>query len=175
MKEAGHILPVVFIIFWLYHVAHRTIVPPPETEPMPPVLEQGVLTTRPPGKSLSVFFAHISGFTFDLSPFDRDLGFLGSSAGKESGCNAGDLGSIPGLGRSPGEENSYLLQYSCHGQFHGQRSLAGYSPWGLQRISGFRCYTVEVTNRFKGLDLIDRKPDELWTEVRRSVTLYMGW
>ena len=113
MKEAGHILPVVFIIFWLYHVAHRTIVPPPETEPMPPVLEQGVLTTRPPGKSLSVFFAHISGFTFDLSPFDRDLGFLGSSAGKESGCNAGDLGSIPGLGRSPGEENSYLLQYSC--------------------------------------------------------------
>ena len=112
MKEAGHILPVVFIIFWLYHVAHRTIGPPPETEPMPPVLEQGVLTTRPPGKSLSVFFAHISGFTFDLSPFDRDLGFLGSSAGKESGCNAGDLGSIPGLGRSPGEENSYPLQYS---------------------------------------------------------------
>ena len=87
MKEAGHILPVVFIIFWLYHVAHRTIVPPPETEPMPPVLEQGVLTTRPPGKSLSVFFAHISGFTFDLSPFDRDLGFLGSSAGKESVCH----------------------------------------------------------------------------------------
>ena len=31
---------------------------------------------------------------------------------KESACNAGDLGSIPGLGRSPGEGNSYLLQYS---------------------------------------------------------------
>ena len=35
-----------------------------------------------------------------------------SSAGKESTCNAGDLGSIPGLGRSPGEGNGYLLQYS---------------------------------------------------------------
>ena len=39
-------------------------------------------------------------------------GFPGSSAGKESACNAGDLGSIPGLGRSPGEGNSYSLQYS---------------------------------------------------------------
>ena len=40
------------------------------------------------------------------------LGFPGGSAGKESACNAGDLGSIPGLGRSPGEGNSYPLQYS---------------------------------------------------------------
>ena len=32
---------------------------------------------------------------------------------KESACNAGDLGSIPGLGRSPGEGNGYPLQYSC--------------------------------------------------------------
>ena len=35
-----------------------------------------------------------------------------SSAGKESACNAGDLGSIPRLGRSPGEGKGYLLQYS---------------------------------------------------------------
>ena len=39
-------------------------------------------------------------------------GFPGGSAGKESTCNAGDLGSIPGLGRSPGEGNGYPLQYS---------------------------------------------------------------
>ena len=39
-------------------------------------------------------------------------GFSGSSAGKESACIARDLGSIPGLGRSPGEGNSYPLQYS---------------------------------------------------------------
>ena len=40
------------------------------------------------------------------------LGFLGSSADKESACNAEDLGSIPGLVRSPGERIGYLLQYS---------------------------------------------------------------
>ena len=40
------------------------------------------------------------------------LGFPGGSSGKESACNVGDLGSIPGLGRSPGEGKSYPLQYS---------------------------------------------------------------
>ena len=39
-------------------------------------------------------------------------GFPCGSAGKESACNAGDLGSIPGLGRSPEEEKGYPLQYS---------------------------------------------------------------
>ena len=39
-------------------------------------------------------------------------GFPGASAGKESTCNAGHLGSIPWLGRSPGEGNSYPFQYS---------------------------------------------------------------
>ena len=40
------------------------------------------------------------------------LGFPCGSAGKESACNAGDLGSIPGLERSPGEGKGYPLQYS---------------------------------------------------------------
>ena len=40
-------------------------------------------------------------------------GFSGSSAGKEFTCNAGDLGSILGLGRSPGKGNGNPLQYSC--------------------------------------------------------------
>ena len=40
------------------------------------------------------------------------MGLPSSSAGKESACNEGDLGSIPGLGRSPGEEKGYPLQYS---------------------------------------------------------------
>ena len=38
--------------------------------------------------------------------------FAGGSEGKTSACNAGDLGSIPGLGRSPGEGNGYIIQYS---------------------------------------------------------------
>ena len=40
------------------------------------------------------------------------LGFPGGSTGKESACNVGDLGLIPGLGRSPGEGKGYPLQYS---------------------------------------------------------------
>jgi len=40
-------------------------------------------------------------------------GFPGGSEGKESTCNAEDLGSIPGLGKSLGEGNGYPLQYSC--------------------------------------------------------------
>ena len=57
-------------------------------------------------------------------------GFPGGSNGKESACNAGDLGSIPGLGRFPGEEYGKLLQYPCLENPHGQRRLVGYSPWG---------------------------------------------
>ena len=41
------------------------------------------------------------------------LGFSGGSDGKASAFNAGDLGFVPGLGRSPGEGNGYPLQYSC--------------------------------------------------------------
>ena len=41
------------------------------------------------------------------------MDFPGSSAGKESACNAGYLGSIPGLGRSPGGGHGNPLQYSC--------------------------------------------------------------
>ena len=40
------------------------------------------------------------------------MGLACGSAGKKSSCNAGDLGSIPGLGRSPGEGTGYPLQYS---------------------------------------------------------------
>ena len=39
------------------------------------------------------------------------MGFPGGSAGKESACSAGDLGSIPGLGRTPGEGKGYSLQW----------------------------------------------------------------
>ena len=44
--------------------------------------------------------------------FSFNQGFPDNSVGKESACNAGDIGLIPGLGRSPGEGNVYTLQYS---------------------------------------------------------------
>ena len=58
-----------------------------------------------------------------------DLGFPGGSDGKESACNMGDLGLIPGSGRFPGEGNGYPFQYSCLENSMGQRSPVGYSPW----------------------------------------------
>ena len=53
--------------------------------------------------------AHIPGGLFDIST--PNWGFPNSSIGKESACNAGDLGSIPRLGRSAGEGKGYPLQY----------------------------------------------------------------
>ena len=49
----------------------------------------------------------------DFGTLGGTRGFPGSSEGKESACNAGDLGLVPGSGRSSGEGNSNLLQYSC--------------------------------------------------------------
>ena len=58
-------------------------------------------------------------------------GLFRGSDGKESACNAGDPGSTSGLGRSTGEEgNVYPLSVFLPGEFHEQRNLAGYSPWG---------------------------------------------
>ena len=54
------------------------------------------------------------------------------SDGKESACKAEDLGSIPGYGRSIGGGHGNPLQYSCLENSHGQRSLAGYSPWSFK-------------------------------------------
>ena len=58
------------------------------------------------------------------------LGFSDSSDSKDSVCNARDMDSIPGFGRSPGGGHGNPLQYSCLENPHGQRSLVGYSPWG---------------------------------------------
>ena len=57
-------------------------------------------------------------------------GLPGGSDSKESACNAGDLGSITGSGRSPGEE--LPTPVFLPGEFYGQRSLVGYSPWGCK-------------------------------------------
>ena len=62
-----------------------------------------------------------------LSHFlNSGIGFPGDSDGKESACTAGDLGLIPGGG------HGNPLHYSCLENPHGQRSLAGYSPWGCK-------------------------------------------
>ena len=68
------------------------------------------------------------------------MGFPGGSAGKESACNAGDLGLIPGLGKSPGEGNGSPLQYS------GLENSMGYRVHGVAksrtRLSDFHFTSV---------------------------------
>ena len=63
------------------------------------------------------------------------MGFPFGTAGKESVCNAGDLGSIPGLGKSPGEGHGSPLQYSGLENPGGQGRLAGCSPWDCKESS----------------------------------------
>ena len=74
-------------------------------------------------------------------------GFPGGSEGKESACNAGDLGSIPELGRCPREGNGSIPVF-LPGKFHGQRSLVGYSPWGRKELEA-----IEDTNTILLLSL----------------------
>ena len=58
------------------------------------------------------------------------MGFRGGSDGKESTCSAGEPGSIPGSGRIPWRRKWQPTPVFLPGESHGQRFLAGYSPWG---------------------------------------------
>ena len=62
-------------------------------------------------------------------PLQYSWASLVAQIGKESTCNVGDLGSIPGLGRFPWRRAWQPTPVFLPGEFHGQRSLAGYSPW----------------------------------------------
>ena len=55
---------------------------------------------------------------------------------------------IPGLGRSPGEGNGNPLYYSCLGNPMGQRSLAGYSPWGYKESDMMEELTLSLSLPF---------------------------
>ena len=62
------------------------------------------------------------------------LGFPGSADGKESACNAGDQGSIPGSGRSPGGGHGNRFQYSYLENPQGQRNSVGFNPWDHEKL-----------------------------------------
>ena len=80
----------------------------------------------------------------DRLPTPVFLGFPGGSDGNESICNAGDLGLIPGLGRSPGGGHGNPLQYSDLENPHGQRSLASYSSFVQEMMRTFYVLFVSV-------------------------------
>ena len=91
---------------------------------------------------LIVINSNLSNFSFTTHAF-------GDSAGKESACKAGHLGSIPGLGRSPGEGKAYSLQYS--GPENSVDCIVhGVTERGTQ-LSGFHChfiYTYMIVQTF---------------------------
>ena len=65
--------------------------------------------------------------------FSRIMGFPGGSDGKASACKVGDLGSIPESGRTPGEGNGNLLQYSCW-KIPWRKEPGGLQSMGSQRV-----------------------------------------
>ena len=69
-------------------------------------------------------------------PIIINTDFSGGSDGKESASKAGDLGSIPGLGRSPGEGNGNPLQYSCP-ENPMDREARWTTVYGLQRVGPY--------------------------------------
>jgi len=73
--------------------------------------------------------------------------FPGGTESKESAYNAGDPGSIPGSGRSPGEGNGNPLQYSFLENPYRQRSLAGYSPWGCKELDPTERLHIHIFTR----------------------------
>ena len=73
------------------------------------------------------------------------MGFPGGSAGKESTCNVRDLGSIPGLGRSPGKGKGYPLQYS--GLENSTDSIVHGVAKSRTRLSGFHFTSLQTMNK----------------------------
>ena len=85
--------------------------------------------------------------------------FPGSSDGKESACNAGYLGSIPGLGRSPGEWNA-----ECPGKFHGQRCLVGCGLWGPKESDTTEWLTLSLSSCHIGYQLVSES--QVFTAIK---------
>ena len=78
---------------------------------------------------------------------DHEMGFPGGSDGKESACNAGDPGSIPGLGRSPGEETA------IHSSILASRTSWTEDPGGLHKVhEDLHKVSDRLTNTFTSSD-----------------------
>ena len=98
------------------------------------------------------------------------MSFLGGSDGKESACNAGELGSIAGLGRFPGGGLGNPLQYSCLDNPHGQISAHRDSPGKNTRV-GCQALLQEIfpTQGLMGWDCLALQADSLPSEPPRKL------
>jgi len=89
------------------------------------------------------------------------MGFACGSAGKESACNVGDLGSIPGLGRSPGEGKGYPFQYS--GLENSMECMAHGVTKSWTQLSDFRFHfhILIVAGQYRLLTIHRNKMEEV--------------
>ena len=86
---------------------------------------------------------------------------------KNMPANAGDRGSIPGSGGSPGGGNGNPFQYSLSGKSHGHRSLAGYGPWSSKRV-GHDLGTRQQQQRLLSFAPMLKSVSYLWKIQERS-------
>ena len=96
----------------------------------------------------------------------RCFRFPGGLDSKRSACNVGDLSSIPGFRRSPGEGHGNPLQYSCLENPHGQRSLAGCNTWGHKELDMTEWLSTWHT------DILKSKPMEEKGSSRTVYSMY---
>ena len=87
--------------------------PNPGIKPRSPALQVDSLPAEPPGKPKNTGEGNLSLFQQIFPTQELSQGLPDGTDGKVSAYNVGDLGSIPGSGRAPGEENGNPLQYSC--------------------------------------------------------------
>ena len=92
------------------------------------------------------------------------MGFLCGAAGKESACNAGDLNSIPGLGKSPGEGKGYPLQYS--GLENSMASIVHGVTKSQTQLSNFHHILLHAQTRIR--------QDGLGRSMKGDFQLYVG-
>ena len=92
------------------------------------------------------------------------MGFPGGSAGNESTCNVEDLGSIPGLGRSPGEGNSYALRDSGL-----ENPMDWYSPWGHKELDTTERLSLPQMYMASQVAQLVTNPPAMWKTWVRSL------
>ena len=123
----------------------------------------------------STQFAKVPYFEVALSDLWR--GFPDSSVGKESACNAGNLGSIPGLGRSPGEGKGYPLQYS--GLENSMDCIVYGVALSQTRLSNFHFLISDVRQMLQPPNCMNRRLPPLVILIesmgKRFLCLFVRW
>ena len=167
-----------FFFPWPYHSACEILVPLPGVKPASPALAAWSLNHRTAREVLTCMF------WFNLQTYSViSPGLPWWLSSKEPPAKAGDAGSIPGLGRSPEWRNGQLTPVLLSGKFHGQRTLAGYSPWcckesdtteWLKSNNKSPFYTVGLGGLPRGRYSVSQSPIWIWL-ILKSILFISHW